>query len=67
MKKATAMGMATRNTMVVPCMVNISLYVSGEMNAFSGRMSWMRMSSASKPPTNRKKKEVRKYMTPIRL
>ncbi len=67
LKNATAMGIPTRNTMVVPCMVNSWLYVSAVTKWFSGRDSCMRISRASMPPTRKKTSAVRPYITPIFL
>src|SRR6476660_3982552 len=59
--------MNTRKIMVRPCMVKIWLYCSGVRTWPFGRASCERISSASSPPTRKKKNEVTKYRTPIRL
>ena len=51
-------GMIARKIMVVPCMVNSWLYLSGDRKVFSGVPSWIRSSSASIPPRRKKKKAV---------
>jgi hypothetical protein len=43
----------TRKIIVDPCRVMIWLYFSGERNVLSGAPSWMRISSASTPPTTK--------------
>lgn len=47
-------------------MVKIWLYRAGVRNLFCGSASWMRISSASTPPT-KKKKVVESYMIAIFL
>ena len=49
------MGITTRKIIVVPCIVNISLYCADVMKLLFGTASWTRMRSASIPPTTRKK------------
>ena len=44
--------------MVVPCIVNSWLNVSGARKVLSGRASWIRMSSASMPPSRKKMNAV---------
>ena len=51
-------GMIARKIMVVPCIVNSWLYVSGLRNVLSGFASWIRISSASSPPSRKKKNAV---------
>ncbi len=41
--------------MVVACIVNISLYCCAVRKLLFGENSWMRISSASTPPTRKKK------------
>jgi hypothetical protein len=55
---AAASGITTRNTMVVPCMVNSWLYSSALSTAPLGVASWPRISRASTPPTMKKAKAV---------
>ena len=43
--------MPMKKTIVVPCMVNIRLKTSGETKVLCGTASWIRMMSASMPPT----------------
>ena len=52
------MGTAKRNIMVLPCMVKIWLYLSGPRKRFSGRASWIRISTARKPANTKKMKAV---------
>ena len=40
--------------MVVPCMVNSASYAPGSRNVLRGTASWMRISSASSPPIDRR-------------
>ena len=58
LKNMALSGMIARKIMVVPCMVNSSLYVSGDRKVLSGDPSWMRNSSASIPPIRKKVKAV---------
>jgi hypothetical protein len=60
LKNAAESGMTARNTIVVPCIVNSWLYVSAETNPMLGRMSCVRMSTASSPPTMKKKSAVQR-------
>jgi hypothetical protein len=60
-------GMIARKIMLVPCIVNSWLYVSGSRKLLSARASWTRMSSASSPPSRKKKNAVLPYRMPIRL
>ncbi len=53
--------------MVVPCIVNISLYCAAVRTLPFGCASCRRMSSASIPPTSRKTMAVTPYMIPIFL
>ena len=50
--------------MVVACIVNIWLYRSALSTVLSGAASCSRMSSASRPPTRKKKSETAPYMRP---
>ena len=54
----TAIGMPTRNTIVVPCIVNIWLYCPAVSTVPFGWKSWRRISSASTPPSTRKTSAV---------
>ena len=55
LKNAAPIGMTTRKIIVVPCIVNISLYCADVRNVLFGTISWMRMRSASMPPKMKKK------------
>jgi hypothetical protein len=61
------MGMAKRKTIVVPCMVKIWLYCSGESRPFSGLINCVRMSMAMTTAAPKKPSDVQMYMMPIRL
>jgi hypothetical protein len=58
LKNMALSGMIARKIMLVPCMVNSWLYVSGLRKVLSGLASWIRISSASRPPTRKKKNAV---------
>ena len=59
--------MTTMNTIVVPCMVNSELYVSGLTIDRFGAVSCARMMSDSIPPRMEKASAVKPYRSPIRL
>ena len=61
------MGMTTRKTIVVPCIVYTWLYMSALSSVPFGAHSWSRMSRASKPPISRNTSAVAPYMMPIFL
>src|SRR3989440_5994312 len=56
-----------RKIMVVPCIVNSSLYCAAVSKLPFGPASWSRSSSASTPPITRKASAVVPYMMPIFL
>ena len=58
LKNVALSGMIARKIMVVPCIVNSWLYVSGARNVLFGEPSCMRMMSASTPPIRKKMKAV---------
>src|SRR6478609_529506 len=60
-------GTTNRKIIVVPCIVNSSLYVLGSRRVLSAWLSCRRMSSASTPPSMKKTKVRTMYMIPIRL
>ena len=60
-------GMPTRNTIVVPCIVNRRLKTCGDNTVLFGTASWSRISDASKPATKKKNSPEPMYMTPSRL
>ena len=62
--KPASMGMPTRNTMVVPCMVNIWLKPCGVRKSFNGLMSCRRIAVASRPATTKNTSPARMYITP---
>src|SRR4030095_8677011 len=61
------MGMPTRNTIVVPCMVKSRLNVAGGTRCRPGHASCSRIAEASRPATTRKMMPVVTYMIPRRL
>ena len=67
LKNMALSGMIARKIMVVPCIVNSWLYVSGDRNVLFGVPSWIRSSSASMPPIRKKTKAVAPYRMPMRL
>src|SRR5918995_81448 len=56
-----------RNTIVVPCIVNSSLYWAAVSRLPFGPASWSRRSNASTPPITKKASAVVPYMMPIFL
>ena len=54
-------GVANSSSMIVPCMVNSSLYCWSVTKLLFGSKSWLRMSSAIRPPTRKKKNDVIRY------
>ncbi len=65
MANPNTIGVAYSSSMMVPCMVNNSLYCSYDRNCIPGRASSARISSAITPPTMKKNNDVEMYMTPI--
>src|SRR5690606_24504149 len=61
------MGMPARKIIVTPCMVKTWVYTSADSSLAPGTARWVRISSASDPPTSRKKKAATPYMMPIFL
>src|SRR5215813_8332948 len=61
------MGMPTRNTMVVPCMVKSRLKVSGGTMCRPGHASCSRIMLASMPAMTKKSRPTVTYMIPRRL
>ena len=55
--KPVSTGIATRKIIVVPCMENIWLYVSGAMSFRFGAASCARITIASMPPARKKSRE----------
>ena len=60
-------GTTNRKIIVVPCIVNSSLYVLGSSSVLFAWLSCRRMSSASVPPRMKKTNVRTRYMIPIRL
>ena len=63
----TRIGMPMKKTIVVPCIVNIWLKVSGPRKSLRGHSNCQRISRASTPPITRKTTAMRTYMMPIFL
>src|SRR6266404_774393 len=61
------MGIPTRNTMVVPCMVKSRLKVAGGTTWGPDQASCKRIADASRPATTRNTRPLITYMTPSRL
>src|SRR5262245_39670453 len=61
------MGITNRKTIVTPCIVKSWLYWSAFSRCWSGRASWLRISSASSPPIRKKANAETPYMIPIFL
>ena len=62
-----SIGMPTKKTIVVPCIVNSPLKVSGPMSVLRGRKSCKRIKRASQPPMIRKTTAISTYRMPIFL
>ena len=60
LKNAALIGMITRKIMIRPCMVKNWLKVPPSIKSFSGTASWVRMATASPPPTSEKKSAVKR-------
>ena len=60
-------GVANSSSMIVPCMVNSSLYCWSDTTCSSGPSSWIRMSIAITPAHRKKKNEVMRYRCPMIL
>src|SRR3954447_3143589 len=60
-------GTTNRKIIVVPCIVNSSLYVCGVSRSLLGTASCRRISRASTPPRMKKPNVRTRYMIPIRL
>jgi hypothetical protein len=67
LKNIADSGITPRKIMVVPCIVNSWLYISGLTKPCSGFASCQRISSASRPPIRKKRNAVAPYRMPIRL
>ena len=63
----TNSGVANSSSMIVPCMVNSSLYCWSDTTWLSGPKSWMRMIIAIRPPTRKNPKDVIRYRWPMTL
>ena len=63
----TNSGVANSSSMIVPCMVNSSLYCWSDTRWLSGPSSWARMIIAISPAAMKKKNEVIRYRWPITL
>ncbi len=67
MPKPNTKGIPTRNTIVVPCMVNSRLNVAGGKMCRFDQASCRRIAEASSPATTRKPSAVITYRIPSRL
>ncbi len=63
----TNSGVANSSSMMVPCIVNSSLYCWSETMWLSGPNSWIRMIMAIRPAIRKKMNEVIRYRWPITL
>jgi hypothetical protein len=63
----TNSGVANSSSMIVPCMVNSSLYCWSDTRWLSGPSSWARMISAIRPAIRKKANEVIRYRCPMTL
>ena len=63
----TNSGVANSSSMIVPCMVNSSLYCWSETTWLSGPNSWSRMIMAIRPPIRKNANEVIRYRCPMTL
>ena len=71
-KAPRRIGMATKKTMMVPCMVTIMLNTSGPISPtsgtfVSGQASCHRMTAASRPPTSVQNTPRLRYCLPMVL
>ncbi len=57
----TNSGVANSSSMIVPCMVNSSLYCWSDTMLLSGPISWARMIIAIAPPTMKNANDVIRY------
>src|SRR5659263_641668 len=64
---AVKSGVAKRNSMIVPCMVNSWLYWTFDCSIMPGAKSSNRMTMAMIPARMKKKNEVYRYMYTITL
>ena len=64
---AAPRGMIARKIIVSACIVKSWLYSSASITLPFGTASWVRISSASTPPSSRNRKAVTPYRTPMRL
>ncbi len=61
------MGMPTKNTIVVPCIVKNWLNVSGPRKLLAGLTNCQRIARASQPAITKNTIAISTYMMPIRL
>ena len=59
--------MSTKNTIAMPCIVNIRLYMSAVSRSPWGVMSSMRIIAANDPPNAKAIDTTTMYMIPMRL
>ena len=63
----TNSGVAKSSSMIVPCMVNSSLYCWSETTWLSGPNSWIRMIIAIRPAIRKNPNDVIRYRCPMIL
>ena len=63
----TNSGVANSSSMIVPCIVNSSLYCWSDTTWFSGSKSWSRMIMAISPPAMKNPNDVIRYRCPMIL
>ncbi len=63
----TNSGVANSSSMIVPCMVNSSLYCWSDTMWLSGPNSWIRMIIAIRPAIRKNPKDVIRYRWPMTL
>ena len=63
----TNSGVANSSSMIVPCMVNSSLYCWSDTRWLSGSKSWSRMIIAIRPPAMKNPNDVIRYRCPMTL
>ena len=67
LKNAAPIGMIAKKIIVVPCIVNNWLYISGLTKSIPGAANCILIKRASIPPVRKRMKAVTPYRTPIFL
>ena len=60
-------GIRKKNTITMPCIVNIRLYMSGSIRSAAGVSSSSRIISAKNPPRKKKTVIEKRYKSAMRL